>query len=282
MTIPFYKYQGTGNDFILIDQRQKAYLKKTDTAHIHHLCDRRFGIGADGVMFLENKDGYDFEMVYFNADGSESSMCGNGGRCLTAFAHFLGVFKEKCRFWAIDGEHEAIVRKTTNKAPIGKSLWVELKMIDVAHIEIGNDYFLMNTGSPHYVVFVEDLTDIDIYENGRAIRYSDRFAKEGVNVNFVEILSTPTLKGEIKKGIEVATYERGVEDETFSCGTGVTAAAIAYYLKQNTSTQVPITTKGGNLEVKFQKNSTNTEGRGFDNIWLCGPATQVFKGSIKI
>jgi diaminopimelate epimerase len=281
MTIPFYKYQGTGNDFVLIDQRGKTYLKKTDTAIINQLCDRRFGIGADGVMFLENKEGYDFEMVYFNADGSESSMCGNGGRCLTAFAYSLGVFKEKCRFWAIDGEHEALIKKGSKNPKIGKSLWVELKMIDVKQVEIGSDYFLMNTGSPHYVVFVEDLTDIDVYENGRAIRYSERFAKEGVNVNFVEILApkpAPILKGEIKKGIEVATYERGVEGETFSCGTGVTAAAIAYHLKNGASMQVPITTKGGNLEVKFQK---NTEGV-FQNVWLCGSATQVFKGQIKI
>ena len=282
MTIPFYKYQGTGNDFILIDQRQKTFLQKTDTAIINSLCDRRFGIGADGVMFLENKEGYDFEMIYFNADGSESSMCGNGGRCLTAFAHSLGVFKEKCRFWAIDGEHEAVVTKATKNQHIGKSIWVELKMIDVQNIEIGNDYFLMNTGSPHYVVFVEDLTDIDVYENGRAIRYSERFAKEGVNVNFVEIRKPMTLKGVKSNGIEVATYERGVEDETFSCGTGVTAAAIAYHLKNGASTQVPITTKGGQLAVKFQKNTENTEGGVFENIWLCGPATQVFKGSVKI
>ena len=288
MTIPYYKYQGTGNDFILIDQREKAYLTKKDTTIINRLCDRRFGIGADGVMFLENKEGYDFEMVYFNADGSESSMCGNGGRCLTAFAHSLGVFKEKCRFWAIDGEHEAVVKKAPKNPHLGKSLWVELKMIDVTHIEVGNDYFLMNTGSPHYVVFVEDLTDVDVYENGRAIRYSERFTKEGVNVNFVEILAPQPPKG-ARKGIEVATYERGVEDETFSCGTGVTAAAIAFHLKNGASTQVPITTKGGQLEVKFQKNiekrnpdTIGTEGGGFENVWLCGLATQVFKGSIKI
>jgi diaminopimelate epimerase len=277
MTIPFFKYQGTGNDFILIDQRERTYLKKTDTVIINQLCDRRFGMGADGVMFLENKEGYDFEMVYFNSDGSESSMCGNGGRCLTAFAYSLGVFKEKCRFWAIDGEHEAVVKKAPKSLHLGKSLWVELKMIDVKNIEIGNDYFLLNTGSPHYVVFVEDLTDIDVYENGRAIRYSERFAKEGVNVNFVEIQKPKTTKGE-KKGIEVATYERGVEDETFSCGTGVTAAAIAYHLKNGASTQVPITTKGGQLAVKFQKNRVGV----FEDVWLCGPATQVFKGSIKI
>ena len=292
MTIPFYKYQGTGNDFVIIDQRTKQYLKKTDTAIINRICDRRFGIGADGLMLLETKEGYDFEMVYFNADGSESSMCGNGGRCLTAFAHFIGVFKDKCTFLATDGVHEAVVKGKYKNPNIGKSLWVELKMIDVKSkdIEIGNDYFLMNTGSPHYVVFVEDLTDIDVFENGRAIRYSDRFAKEGVNVNFVEILSKGTSKGKNKnKGIEVATYERGVEDETFSCGTGVTACAIAYYLKNRAATEIPITTKGGQLEVKFSENTVekrNPEiiGKGgvFENVWLCGPATQVFKGIITI
>ena len=262
MKIPFYKYQGTGNDFVMIDQRTHQYLKKTDTEIINKLCDRRFGIGADGLMFLENKEGYDFEMVYFNSDGSESSMCGNGGRCLTAFAHFLGVFNEKCTFWAIDGEHEATIKNGN---------WVELKMIDVKNIEVGSDYFLMNTGSPHYVVFTEDLTDIDVYENGRAIRYSERFRTEGVNVNFVEIQKDA-------KGIEVATYERGVEDETFSCGTGVTAAAISTYLKNGAATRVPIKTKGGNLEVHFTKNVD----MGFSNVWLCGPATQVFKGEIDI
>lgn len=276
MTIPFYKYQGTGNDFVMIDQRETTYLQKTDNAIIRQLCDRRFGIGADGLMFLQLKNGYDFEMVYFNADGTEGSMCGNGGRCLTAFAHFLGVFQDKCRFIAIDGEHEASVNGQYGHQELGSAVWVELKMIDVPQkgIEQGNDYYLMNTGSPHYVVFTEDLTDIDVYENGRAIRYSERFAKEGVNVNFVE-----TLKAD--KGIEVATYERGVEDETYSCGTGVTASAIAYYLKSGGAENiVPIKTKGGKLEVKFTL-SENTEGV-FQNVWLCGPATQVFKGSIEI
>jgi diaminopimelate epimerase len=213
-------------------------------------------------------------------------MCGNGGRCLTAFAHFLGVFKEKCTFLAIDGVHEAIVKGKSKNPNIGKSVWVELKMIDVKNneIEIGTDYYMMNTGSPHYVVFVEDLTDIDVYENGRAIRYSERFAKEGINVNFVEIAKAKAKT----KGIEVSTYERGVEDETFSCGTGVTACAIAYHLKNGAKTEVPITTKGGQLAVKFSKNMEHPETVGaeggviFQNVWLCGPATQVFKGSIKI
>lgn len=269
MKIPFYKYQGTGNDFVMIDQRNTSYIKKTDTAIVNKLCDRRFGIGADGLILLELPDsmdsGTDFKMVYFNADGSESSMCGNGGRCLTAFAHFLGVFEDKCRFMAIDGLHEATIDKDN---------WVALKMIDVDSIETGKDYFLMNTGSPHYVVLVEDLTDIDIYENGRAIRYSERFRTEGVNVNFVEMLDASNGH---QMGIEVATYERGVEAETFSCGTGVTAAAIAYHHKHPEVTKVPIKTKGGQLEVHFEK---NTEGV-FENIWLCGPAIQVFKGEIE-
>jgi diaminopimelate epimerase len=273
MKIPFVKYQGTGNDFVIIDQRHTQYLTPTDMESIRRICDRRFGIGADGLMFLQNKDGYDFEMIYFNADGSESSMCGNGGRCLTAFAHSLKVFDHKCRFWAIDGEHEAIVTKKYTHNNIGKAVWVELKMIDVHNIEQGNDYFLMNTGSPHYIVFVEDLTDIDVYENGRAIRYSERFAKEGVNVNFVEI-----PRKSKQKGIEVATYERGVEDETFSCGTGVTAAAIAYNLKVNNATNIPIKTKGGDLAVKFERNT----GGVFENVWLCGPATAVYKGFVTI
>jgi diaminopimelate epimerase len=268
--IPFFKYQGTGNDFVMIDQRQQQFLQKTDVEIINHLCDRRFGIGADGLILLENPKNteggaFDFQMIYFNADGRESSMCGNGGRCLVAFANYLQVFDNQCIFNAIDGLHDAKVREDG---------WVELKMIDVDKVEIGKDFYLLNTGSPHFVVFVEDLTDINVYENGREIRYSERFYTEGVNVNFVEIKKDGTL--------EVATYERGVEAETFSCGTGVTAAAIAFALKkdynfkENKTLSVPILTKGGNLEVRLQRNSTSV----FQDIWLCGPATQVFEGEV--
>jgi diaminopimelate epimerase len=273
--IPFFKYQGTGNDFVMIDQRQQQFLKKSDVEIINHLCDRRFGIGADGLILLEhpqnaqNTEGgtFDFQMIYFNADGRESSMCGNGGRCLVAFANYLNVFDKQCIFNAIDGLHDAKVREDG---------WVELKMIDVPTVEIGKDYYLLNTGSPHFVVFVEDLTDINVYENGREIRYSERFYTEGVNVNFVEVKKDGSL--------EVATYERGVEAETFSCGTGVTAAAIAFALKiehvfnKNKTFTVPILTKGGNLEVRLQRNSKDV----FQNIWLCGPATQVFQGEVEI
>ena len=276
MKIPFFKYQGTGNDFVMIDQRLQKHLDPTDRERIAHFCDRRFGIGADGLILLEKPtpqspnisiSQLDFEMVYFNADGSASSMCGNGGRCLVAFAHFLQVFDNQCIFNAIDGLHEAKIR------PNG---WVDLKMIDVSTVEIGKDFYLLNTGSPHFVVFVEDLRDIDVYENGREIRYSERFRTEGVNVNFVEIQPNGSLR--------VATYERGVEAETYSCGTGVTAAAIAFSLKKsvnNSITQyqnIPIQTKGGALEVHFQR---STDGI-FSDVWLCGPATQVFAGEVEI
>lgn len=257
----FFKYQGTGNDFVMIDQRETKFITRDDKDLIERLCNRRFGIGADGLILLQNKEGYDFEMIYFNSDGRESSMCGNGGRCIVAFAKQLGIIKDKTHFLAIDGEHDAIVR------PDG---WVELKMTDVKSVENGTDFYYLNTGSPHYVTFVNDLEQVNVFEHGRAIRYNDRFKAEGTNVNFVE----PN-----NGGISVATYERGVEDETLSCGTGVTAAAIAYYIKSgnNNITKIPIQVKGGNLEVRFE-----SEGQGFTNIWLCGPAELVFEGSIQI
>ncbi|MFN7116195.1 MAG: diaminopimelate epimerase [Saprospiraceae bacterium] len=256
----FYKYQGTGNDFIMIDQRETQYLTRADVTRIEQLCNRRFGIGADGLILLQNRDGYDFEMIYFNSDGRESSMCGNGGRCIVAFAKQLGVIKDKAYFLAIDGEHEAIIR------PDG---WVELKMTDVKSVENGGDYYYLNTGSPHYITFVNNIEEVNVFEQGRAIRYNDRFKKEGTNVNFVQAQAD---------GIVVATYERGVEDETLSCGTGVTAAAIAYYMKsgRNINSTVPIQVKGGKLEVRFEP-----DGQGFTNIWLCGPAELVFEGDIE-
>ncbi len=261
MKIEFYKYQGTGNDFILIDNRQKM-IARDQFDLVKSLCDRKFGIGADGLILLEDHEEYDFEMVYFNSDGKESSMCGNGGRCVSAFASFLGLVKERCRFLAIDGEHESVLKSGD---------WVELKMTDVHEIEIGEDYFLLDTGSPHYVIFVEDVDDINVVENGKAIRYSKRFRDDGVNVNFVEPAEDKLI---------VATYERGVEDETLSCGTGVTASAIANYLRDPSQnfTEIPIESKGGKLLVRLEPYGKI----GFKNIWLCGKAEQVFKGTIDI
>lgn len=255
--IPFSKYQGTGNDFVIIDNRTTAFLTRKDTEQIKAICDRKFGVGADGLILLQDKAGYDFEMVYFNADGRESTMCGNGGRCIAAFAKKLGIVQNNGYFWAIDGEHEALFQQNN---------WVDLKMNDVKEIEVGEDYFILNTGSPHYVIMVEDLNDINVYENGQAIRYSDRFRKEGINVNFVEKTADRII---------VATYERGVEDETLSCGTGVTAAAIATFVDGNglNNNQIAISTKGGNLTVRLEK-----ENDVFKNIWLCGPAVNVFNG----
>jgi len=258
MNIPFYKYHGTGNDFVLIDQRKTQFLNRENTAIIHQICQRHFGVGADGLILLENHPTLDFEMIYFNSDGNESSMCGNGGRCIVAFAHFLGVFKESCQFMAIDGIHDALVKED----------WVELKMSDVEQVKQYDSYSFLNTGSPHYVCFLEDLAKVDVVQDGRKIRYSNDFQPGGTNVNFVQ---------KNQNGIEVATYERGVEDETLSCGTGVTAAAIAYHLQHPELTEIPIDTKGGQLKVRLQR-----EGKTFSNIWLCGPAQQVFKGEITI
>lgn len=259
MTIEFYKYQGTGNDFIILDNRDNKYNSLTKD-QIAHLCDRRFGIGADGLMLLQLKNSYDFEMIYFNADGGESSMCGNGARCLVNFANKLGVIDNKASFIAIDGEHEATILPNQE---------VKLKMKDVKGIEKGEDYSLLNTGSPHYIVFKEGIREFDVFNEGRKIRYGKRFADEGVNINFVETLN---------HNLYVRTYERGVENETLSCGTGVTAAAIAASEAACRTYQTNISTPGGNLQVQFDKLDDNT----FNNVYLIGPATFVYNGTIMI
>jgi diaminopimelate epimerase len=256
MSIPFYKYQGTGNDFIMIDQRKDHYIDKSDVELIEKMCDRRFGIGADGLILLENHENLDFEMVYFNADGKQSSMCGNGGRCIIAFAKFLNHIENECQFMAIDGPHEGKINENGE---------VELKMNDVKDIQsIGKDYVL-DTGSPHYICFNDDVMGLNIIKEGQKIRYNETYTSEGINVNFVEVK---------EDGILVATYERGVEGETLSCGTGVTAAALAFAESNpNISKAVAIQAKGGKLKIKFEKTD-----RGYSDIWLCGPAEQVFRG----
>ena len=259
MTVAFYKYHGAGNDFIVIDNRNLVFDPKNHDL-IHKLCDRRFGIGADGLMLLQNKAGYDFEMIYFNADGKEGSMCGNGGRCIVAFAHFLEITNETSRFWATDGEHVAKILSPE---------YINLKMIDVSDIEINDNYYFLDTGSPHYVQFVKGIEDLDVYNAGKDIRYNDRFSETGTNVNFVE---------EINNRLMVRTYERGVENETLACGTGITAAAIAAALNHGKSKQeYHIKALGGDLKVRFEQSGTV-----FTNVWLEGPAVQVFRGNIEV
>lgn len=261
MTCNFHKYHGTGNDFIIIDNRNDFFISETKL--INSLCDRRLGIGADGLILLESKDNFDFSMRYFNSDGMEGSMCGNGGRCISAYAYKNLAVKESICFWATDGEHQSEILNNQNNIT-----QVRLKMKDVTRVEQGEGYYFINTGSPHYVSFVPHLRDkIDVLSFGKKIRYSPLFAPEGTNVDFVEI----------KNGqLYVRTYERGVEDETLSCGTGVTASAIAasFILPQN---NFDIITRGGNLKVSFSK-----EGKNFRNIWLEGPATHVYSGQIEI
>ena len=260
MKIEFYKYHGTGNDFVILDNREDQY-NGLSVKQIKHICDRHFGIGADGLMLLSKKEGYDFDMIYYNADGNESSMCGNGGRCLVKFANERGINKSTYHFTAIDGPHEAEMDMEEN---------VRLKMQDVNKVEQHSSYALLDTGSPHFVKFASDVKNIDVVETGREIRYSKAFAKEGVNVNFVESVD--------EDGIYVRTYERGVENETLSCGTGVTAAALMSAHNENGFNRVEVKTPGGRLSVEYIK----VDDQHFESIWLCGPAEFVFKGEIEI
>ncbi|MCC6286986.1 MAG: diaminopimelate epimerase [Chitinophagaceae bacterium] len=260
MDINFYKYQGTGNDFVILDNRTHQYDTLTNE-QVKFLCDRKFGIGSDGLMMLNMHEDYDFEMVYYNADGHEGSMCGNGGRCLVKFASDAGIKKNHYNFIATDGLHEAEIDFNGE---------VRLKMKDVASIEEGTDYFILNTGSPHYVKLVNDLQATPVKEEGRKIRNSKPFDKDGINVNFVEAIDEHT--------IFVRTYERGVEDETLSCGTGVTAAALISAHNENGFNEIDVKTTGGNLCVEFE----TIDNTSFSNIWLRGAADFVFKGQIKL
>ncbi|WP_395785273.1 diaminopimelate epimerase [Aquirufa sp.] len=253
----FYKYQGTGNDFIIIDDRSLTF--QLDTAGIAQLCHRRFGIGADGLMLLQNETGYDFRMVYFNADGTEGTMCGNGGRCLVQFAAEQGIVQEKAHFIAMDGPHLAHITPET----------ISLQMQDVANIAQHDDDYFTNTGSPHVVRYVQQVQFTDVKNIGAAIRYSEAYlGQNGTNVNFAEKLDPQTLF--------VRTYERGVEDETYSCGTGVTAAALVSNATKGMSSPIQIKTLGGELAVQFEGNSTD----GYTQIFLIGPAKHVFTGEI--
>ena len=262
MLIRFEKYQGNGNDFVIIDNRDGTV--DLSPSQVRHICDRHFGIGADGLMFLVATHDYDFEMAYFNADGHLASMCGNGGRCLAAFAYSRGIANKTMHFTAFDGAHKAIVNEELEK---GKKFDVSLEMTDVQNVEFTGKYYFLNTGSPHYVEVVDKVAEMDVVEEGRKTRYAERFSPEGTNVNFVEISDDR---------IFVRTYERGVEDETLSCGTGVTAAAIAAYLKTGKK-DLKIHTTGGDFRVDFDEN----EGA-FTSVWLSGPAEKVFEGEMII
>lgn len=255
----FYKYQGAGNDFVMIDDRNADFI--IDKTRIAKICDRHFGVGADGLILLQNDPTQDFKMLYFNSDGNESSMCGNGGRCIVKFAQDLKMIGAQTKFMAIDGVHEAIISPNE----------IELKMSNVDSVLNFDSHVFLNTGSPHYIEFVQATDNINVKEKGAEIRYGNPYFDEGTNVNFVEILSDDELK--------IRTYERGVEDETLACGTGVTAAAIAAYeMKKANQQEIKVQTLGGILKVRFEKNSSN----GYENIWLCGPAEFVFKGKINI
>jgi diaminopimelate epimerase len=260
MNITFYKYHGTGNDFVIIDNRDNRYDSLTPK-QVKFLCDRRFGIGADGLMLLKHRDGYDFEMIYFNADGNPSSMCGNGGRCLVKFANQVGIHKYTYKFLAIDGDHEA---------EIDNNNIIRLKMKDVDAVDEHSTFTVLNTGSPHYIKFMNDVEQADVVHDGRTIRNSSAFAAEGINVNFVESTG--------QDSIFVRTYERGVEDETMSCGTGVTAAALMSAHNDRGFNRVEVRTPGGHLSVEFNKIGEKE----FKDIWLCGPATFVFKGELEL
>jgi diaminopimelate epimerase len=260
MQMKFYKYQGTGNDFIILDNRDGS-ASTLSNERVKFLCDRHMGIGADGLMLLSNRAGYDFEMTYYNSDGNPGSMCGNGGRCLVKFAYDQGMHKSAYRFIAADGVHEAEIEYNGI---------VNLKMKDVREVLEFDGDRVLNTGSPHYVKFVTDVMNYDVIRRGKEIRNSTDFAEQGINVNFVE------QKGPDK--IVVRTYERGVEDETLSCGTGVTACAVVCYHNDCGYNDVTVITRGGKLTVKFDRPTETL----FENIWLCGPAEKVFEGSMDI
>jgi diaminopimelate epimerase len=260
MRVKFYKYQGTGNDFVILDNRDEAYNNLT-LEQVRFMCNRRFGVGADGLMMLNKQSAFDFEMKYFNADGRESSMCGNGGRCLVKFANDQGIIRTTYSFLAVDGKHEASVNLDG---------MVALKMNDVHDVKFEGKYYTLNTGSPHYVEMSNDVMQLDVSKKGHEIRYSNGFRKEGINVNFVQQLA------EVDK-IIVRTYERGVEAETYSCGTGVTAAALVCYHNDNGFNRVEVQTLGGHLSVEYDK-----IGEGYRNIWLNGPAEKVFEGNITL
>lgn len=260
MQFKFDKYQGTGNDFVMIDNRDRHF-PKDNIKLIEQLCDRRFGIGADGLILLENDMETDFRMVYYNSDGNQSSMCGNGGRCLVAFAKSLNVIEKETTFIATDGLHHATIFEDGI---------VSLQMKDVTDIKVTPGYVFLDTGSPHHIEIVDDLKNLDVKTKGAKIRYGELYGEKGSNVNFVKQVDGTTFS--------LRTYERGVEDETFSCGTGATATAIAMKVLGKTDSDiVQLNVEGGKLEVSFHSADDK-----FTDVFLKGPATFVFSGTIEV
>lgn len=264
MKINFFKFHGCGNDFIIIDDREKVF--SLPQKKIEHLCNRRFGIGADGLILIRSHIEADFEMIYYNADGKTGSMCGNGSRCAVSLAFDLAIIKEKCIFIAADGLHQAEIKSIVNK----NEKTVAVKMRDVSPIEINPAFIFLDTGSPHVVVQKKNIDEINVYEEGRKIRYNERFKDKGTNVNFIE---------KENEFIKVRTYERGVEDETLSCGTGVTASAIASSVINSSegNNSYKIKTPGGELLVTFKKENNSAH-----DVWLQGPAVFIYKGETDI
>lgn len=266
MNVRFAKYHGCGNDFVVVDNRQNVFRPSVKSVKL--LCDRHFGVGGDGLMLLENDpEGSDFLMRYFNSDGGESTMCGNGGRAISLFAHHLGIGSDRTKkFRGIDGLHSVELLAVSDLTGV-----LRLSMIDVERVEVGEDYILLNTGSPHYIKFVDDVDNFDIVGFGRKIRYENYGNVGGVNVNAVQILS--------ENAVKIRTYERGVEDETLACGTGATAAAIATIIKtKNNRQNLSVKTQGGDLLVSWQ----SADNKVFRCVQLEGEAKEVFEGTIDI
>ena len=271
----FFKYQGACNDFIVFDNR-KGFFDSGNQQLIKRLCSRRFGIGADGLMLLQEREGYDFEMLYFNADGREGSLCGNGGRCIVAFAHRLELFQHQSVFLAADGEHTAYLTgrngaEVAEAEQVGNGEYmVKLKMNDVTAIGSDGQAWVLDTGSPHFVQQVEQLQHFSLIDEAKKVRYGTAYGEKGINVNYVESLP--------EGGYAIRTYERGVEDETLACGTGATAAALAMAYQEGLKDgaySIPMKALGGQLTIHFRK-----QGSSYREIYLEGPATFVYEGYI--
>tara|TARA_E500000331_G_C17132992_1_gene659116 strand:- start:175 stop:948 length:774 start_codon:yes stop_codon:yes gene_type:complete len=256
MIVDFYKFQATGNDFIMIDDREKEF-DMEDSSLIRSLCERRFGIGSDGLILLQNHEEYDFDMIFFNSTGQRSTFCGNGGRCIIAFAHLLELFDNECRFMAYDGVHEGSIEVNI----------VSMKMADVEEVIVREDSVVLDTGSPHLVKLVDNVKNVNVLNKGRKLRFSKEFGDYGINVNFAEV----------NEQISIRTYERGDEMESLSCGTGSVATAIALYeIGKTDHKKINIHTTGGELKVSF-----NHDGKKYTNIWLSGESSVVYSGEFE-